>query len=255
MKYLLAAFFVFCFQVSLFAEAPLRVGMELSYPPFEMTDGSGAPMGVSVDLAKALGVYLHREVEIENMPFEGLIPALKVGRIDLVISSLTITAERSQSVSFSDPYCRSGLALLIGKNSSVHTVADLNQPGRLVVVKTGTTGALFAAAHLPRATILSFQQANACALEVSQGKADAFIYDQLSVEKYHQKMGQTQMNLVSFQEEPWGFGIRKGNEDLRSSVNAFLSDFRAKGGFDLLRDKYFQAEEISFKAAGIPFYF
>ena len=59
---------------------PLKVGMELSYPPFEMTDEGNEPAGVSVDLAKELGDYLGREVEIENTPFDGLIPALRQGR-------------------------------------------------------------------------------------------------------------------------------------------------------------------------------
>ena len=73
----------------------LVVGMELAYPPFEMTDESGNPVGVSVDLARALGEHLGREVRIENISFDGLIPALKTGRIDLVISSMTATGERA----------------------------------------------------------------------------------------------------------------------------------------------------------------
>src|SRR4051794_16222310 len=79
----------------------LIVGMELAYPPFEMTDEKGNAAGVSVDLAKALGKYLNREVEIQNTPFDGLIPALKTGRIDLIISSMTATPERAQSLDFS----------------------------------------------------------------------------------------------------------------------------------------------------------
>ena len=68
------------------AERKLIVGMDLSYPPFEMRDQSGAPAGVSVDLARALGEKLGMPVDIENLPFSGLIPALRTGKIDLVIS-------------------------------------------------------------------------------------------------------------------------------------------------------------------------
>src|SRR5579863_7695802 len=82
----------------------LIVGMELAYPPFEMTDEKGQPTGVSVDLAKALGKFLGREVEIQNLPFDGLIPSLQTRKIDLIISSLTATAERAKSIDFSDPY-------------------------------------------------------------------------------------------------------------------------------------------------------
>ena len=67
----------------------LVVGMEMSYPPFEMLDSSGQPAGVSVDMARAMGQYLNRRVRFENIPFDGLIPSLKTGKIDVIISSLT----------------------------------------------------------------------------------------------------------------------------------------------------------------------
>ena len=65
--------------------------MELIFPPFEMLDTNGQPTGVGVDLGKALGEYLHRPVRIENIPFDGLIPSLKTGKVDIAISSMTIT--------------------------------------------------------------------------------------------------------------------------------------------------------------------
>ena len=82
-------FALFLTSLSAFAaEPPLRVGMELQFPPFEMRDEKGQPTGVSVDLANALGAHLGRAVEIKNLPFDGLIPALKTGGIDLILSSL-----------------------------------------------------------------------------------------------------------------------------------------------------------------------
>src|SRR5204863_4234660 len=91
----------------------LVIGMELKYPPFEMVDQQGRAAGISVEMARALGKFLEREVRIENIPFDGLIPALKTGKIDLIISSMTETAERAQSIDFSELYLRTGLCLLI----------------------------------------------------------------------------------------------------------------------------------------------
>src|SRR4051812_34981947 len=82
----------------------LVVGMELKYPPFEMVDQQGQPTGISVELARELGKALHREIRIENIPFDGLIPALQTAKIDLIISSLTETAERARAIDFSEPY-------------------------------------------------------------------------------------------------------------------------------------------------------
>jgi polar amino acid transport system substrate-binding protein len=118
---------------------PLHVGMELSYPPFEMTDTGGKPTGVSVRLAEALGEYLGREVVIENIAFDGLIPALRTGTIDCIISSMTATAERARSIAFSEPYLTTGLTLLVGKDSPIKSADDLDQPGIRVAVKIGTT--------------------------------------------------------------------------------------------------------------------
>jgi len=120
---------------------PLIIGMELNYPPFEMTDAAGNPSGVGVEMAHALGDYLHRPVTIENMPFEGLIPALKTGRIDLIISSMTATEERRKSIDFSDPYLSTGLAILVKKESPIQNITDVDKPGTIVTVKTGTTAA------------------------------------------------------------------------------------------------------------------
>jgi polar amino acid transport system substrate-binding protein len=159
---------------------PLVIGMELNYPPFEMTDTAGTPCGVGVDMGRALCTYLHRPIDIQNMPFEGLIPALKTGRIDLIISSMTATDERRKSIDFSDPYLSTGLSILVKKNSPIQNIADVDKPGNIVVVKTGTTAATYTRDHFHNATVLPLQQDTACALEVVQGKADAFLYDQIS---------------------------------------------------------------------------
>src|SRR6202023_3895765 len=98
--------------------------MEMSFPPFEMLDARGQPAGVSVDMARAMGQYLNRPVRFENIPFDGLIPSLKTGKIDLIISSLTRTADRAKSIDFSDPYLSMGLSILANKNSSIQSIDD-----------------------------------------------------------------------------------------------------------------------------------
>jgi len=235
---------------------PLVIGMELNYPPFEMTDPSGTPTGVGVDMAHALGEYLHRPVTIENMPFEGLIPALKTSRIDLIISSMTATDERRKSITFSDPYLSTGLAILVQKKSAIQSIADVDKPGQTVTVKTGTTSADYARTHFKNVTVLAFPQDTACALEVIQGKADAFIYDQMSIYQFAKKHPDATRGLLDpFQKESWAIGIRKGNTELENQVNAFLRDFKAHQGFEALGDKYLKEDKAAFKQMGFPFYF
>src|SRR5271154_2767693 len=235
---------------------PLVIGMELNYPPFEMMDQAGNPTGVGVEMAHALCEYLHRKIDIQNMPFEGLIPALKTGRIDLIISSMTATDERRKSIDFSDPYLNTGLAILAKKSGPIQSIAEVDKPGVIVVVKTGTTSAIYCRDHFKNATVLPLQQDTACALEVVQGKADAFLYDQMSIYQFAKKNPDTTRGLLDpFQKESWAIGIRKGNTDLENQVNAFLADFKARKGFDALGDKYLKEDKEVFKEMGFPFYF
>lgn len=242
---------------SILAEGkPLVVGMELSYPPFEMQDADGTPTGVSVELAKALAESLDRPLKIENIPFDGLIPSLKTGKIDLIISSMTATDARRKSIDFSDPYCRTGLCLLVGKDSPIQGIGDLNKAGKKVAVKQGTTGQLFAAKNLTTAEVLVFDREDAAVLEVEQGKVDAFIYDQMSTyQNWQKRQGTTRALLQPFQEEAWAIGIRKGNEELTKQVNEFLTKFKAEGGFEKLGDRFLKEQKSAFQKLGFPFFF
>jgi len=237
------------------AVKPLIVGMELAYPPFEMTDKAGKPSGVSVDLATDLAKSLGRPVVIQNTAFDGLIPALKTGKIDLVISSMTATAERAKSIDFSDPYLSTGLCLLLKKDSSAKSIADLDRAGVKVAVKKGTTGHLYAANRLKKAQILVLDKESAAVLEVSQGKADAFIYDQMSTfQNWQRNKTTTRAVLEPFQRESWAVGIRKGNDELKNRVNAFIKEYRAKGGFEQLGDRYLKEMKDEFKQLGYRFF-
>jgi polar amino acid transport system substrate-binding protein len=234
--------------------AVLRVGMDLSYPPFEMQDKAGNPDGVGVRLAEALAAHLGRPLKIVPMEFSGLIPALKTGNIDLILSSMTATDERRQSIYFSNPYAFTGLALLVRKDSDIQSIEDLKKPGRSITAKAATTGESWAIKNLPEAKRVVFEDQTACVLEVAQGRADAFIYDQLSIYQYSQENKETTRGLLKpFVEESWALGIAKGNDALLSQVNTFLDEFRKQDGFEKLGDRYLQKEKKILEAAGVPF--
>jgi polar amino acid transport system substrate-binding protein len=239
-------------------EDALIVGMELKYPPFETVDAEGKPAGVSVDIANALGEYLDRPVVIENMAFNGLIASLQTGKIDLIISSMTIRDDRKETIDFSEPYTRINLALLIAKDSPVNSKADLNSDDVTIAVKTGTSGYLFATENYPLAKIEVFDETATCILEVVQGKSDVFIYDQMSIFEAGAKNPETtRTNLEPLSETPesWGIGIRKGEEELLAEINAFIETSRQNGFFNELGDEYLSSMKAEFDQRGIPFFF
>lgn len=235
----------------------LTIGMELAYPPFETKDEQGNPVGVSVDLAEALGEYLDRPVKIENINWDGLIPSLQTGKVDAVISSMTITDKRKEVIDFSDPYASSYLGLLVNKNSNIKSIEDLNQEGKIIDVKKGTTGYLYANENLKKAKINGLSSENACVVEVTQGKADAFIYDQLTIYRQNKLNEETtEAILIPFQSsESWGIGVKKDNTDLLNKINDFIKDFKEKEGFKDITEKHLKEEKETFDQLGFPWFF
>lgn len=235
----------------------ITVAMELAYPPFETKDSAGNPTGISVDFAKAFGEYIGKEVVIENTAWDGLIPSLQTGKADFVISSMTITVQRREEVDFSAPYANSLLAILANQDSGIQSIDDLNQAGRKIAVKTGSTGFLYAQANLNNAEIIALADESACVTEVSQGKADGFLYDQLTIYRNHQQNPDTTTAIfIPFQNvEQWGVAVKKGNTELLDQLNAFIEAYTAEGGFDGLTEQYLSEEKQAFDALGFQWFF
>lgn len=234
----------------------LIVGMDMTYPPFEFKNEKGEPDGVDVKIAEALAAFLGWELKLEAYAFDGLIQALKVGKVDVVISAMTATDERRKSIDFSDPYVFTALAMLVGKDSPIKSLEDLKKPGVRIIAKIGTTGESFTRESLPQAVLSLRDDEGVCVKEVGNGAADAFIYDQLSIYNHAKNNAdKTRAILTPIREESWGIGIRKGNDELRGKVNVFIKEFREKGGLAALADKYLVEERKLLEGMGAPFIF
>ena len=235
----------------------LRVGMELAYPPFETITDNGTPKGVSVDLATELGKHLGLKVEIKNMEWSGLIPSLRTNKIDIILSSMSITDERKKVVDFSVPYAKSSLALFLNKNSKINGKENLDIAGNKIIVKKGTIGHIYADNNIKNADIIVLDNISSCKMEVVQGKADAFIYDQLSVINFVKESPEkTRANLAPLiDSSPWGIALKKGNDKLKNSINAFLTEFKKKKGFEPIIEKYLKDVRVEFEKQNQEFFF
>lgn len=232
----------------------LIIATDATYPPFEFVDKTGTISGADVELGRELANHLGKKAEFQNINFDGLIAALKSGSVDIVISAMTANEERRKSIDFSEPYVKTGLALLVHGKSPVQGLEDLKAPGRRVVVRQGTTGESFAREFLPDTPRVSLDSDTACVLEVVKGGVDAWIYDQLSLMRYHKENPDTTRVLLKpVREEFWAIGVRKGDDELRAKINEFLTKFRAEGGFKRLAEKHMAKEKAMMEAQGIPF--
>ena len=234
-----------CAPVSNQQEPVLKVGMDLRYPPFETVDSQGSPMGISVDIAKELGDYLNREVEIVDLPFGSLITSLQTGEIDIIIASMSITAERQQVIDFSAPYVYFPLVTLVNKAFvDQNNITSLDQVlATDGVVFAGQKGTIFLDIPTSKAanpgTPIETDSAALAVIEITTGSAQATVLSLLAAAS-NQKANQdtTVLFLDALQVNPIGMGVAKGNNELLSQANAFIASMETSGVSDRLRAKY-----------------
>lgn len=235
----------------------LTVAMELAYPPFETKDDAGNPSGIAVDFMQDFADEYGYDLVVENTAWDGLIPSLQTDKADVVISSMTITPERAEVVDFTEPYAMAQLAILANADSGIAEAADLNQPGKKVAVKTGSTGDVYATKNFPEAEIMRLADESACVTEVVQGKADGFLYDQLTI--YRNNLANpdaTEAVFIPFQDpESWGIAVKKGNTELLDQLNAFIRQSKQDGEFDRLTEKYLSDEKQAFDEHNFKWFF
>lgn len=239
------------------ADKTLTVAMELAYPPFETRDEAGEPYGISPAFMQKFADEYGYDLVIENTAFDGLIPALQTDKADAVMSSITITDERKAEVDFTDPYAVAQLAILANAQSGIASIDDLNQPDKTVAVKTGSTGDVYATKNLTNAQIVRLADESACVTEVVQGRADGFLYDQLTIYRNNQaNPDTTEAVFIPFQDpEYWGIAVQKGNDELREQLNEFIAQCKADGTFDELTQEYLADEKAAFDELGFRWFF
>lgn len=216
----------------------LVVGTEPEFPPFESRNEQGELVGFDIDLAHEIAKDLGVELRLETMAFDSLPPALGVGKIDLILSGMTATAERAKSRTFTDSYFRTQLCLLVHRDSAIEKPSDAD--GKRVVVKLGTTGDINAPRLFPNADVTKFDTEGACALEVIHGRADAFLYDRHSIVRHHRAHPEsTRAVLEPLSEEPYAMAARLGDRVFVDWLNGFLRRIRADGRYAAMYEKHF----------------
>lgn len=234
----------------------LIIGTDATYPPFEFVDEQGQLAGVDVELGREIGKVLGKEVEFRNINFDGLQTALLTGSIDLWISAVSATPERRKAVDFSEPYVKTGLSVLLAKNSPVVKSEDLKAPGRKLVVRLGTTGESWAREHLKDAQIKALDNDTSCVMEVVNGNVDAWIYDQVSIMRHHaEHPEQTRSLLTPLREEVWAVALPQGKPELKAKVNDVLARMKLNGSFKRLADRFMAKEQKMMAEQGVPFVF
>lgn len=218
----------------------IRVGSETTYMPFEFQDEKSKEYtGFDIELMRALAKQMGVEVQFTSMNFDGLIPALEAGNVDVLISALTITPERAQKVIFSDSYYKSGLSILVRADETrINSLKDLE--GKKIAVQIGTSGAE-EAKKIPGATVTEFNTVDQHNMELKAKGVDAVINDLPVHEYYLSQGGLKDAKIVGsvLNSEDFGIAITKKDPELAKSINKALAELKQNGEYEKLYIKWF----------------
>lgn len=233
---------------SILQAGKLRVGFESGYMPFEMTDTKGQFVGFDIDMAKEMAKAMGVEFEPVNTAWDGIIPALLTNKFDIIMSGMTVTQERNLKINFADAYIIVGQTIIINPSvkDEVKSYRDLNDPKYIVTSKLGTTGEQSAKRMIPKCTYKSFETEQEAALEVLNGKAQAFVYDLPYCAVFMAQQGAAG-GLVfldkPFTYEPLAWAINKGDPDFMNWLNNFLLQLKNDGRYDMIYNKWIKSTD------------
>jgi polar amino acid transport system substrate-binding protein len=220
------------------------VGTDAAYAPFESQNEKGEIVGFDIEVVAAIAQKAGIEVKFVNTPWEGIFNALGQGDRDLIVSAVTITDERKQTMDFSDPYFDAVQLIAVKENSKITKFADLKK--LKVGVQTGTTGDEAVSKLLGKTStnVKRFESTPLALKELESGGVDAVVADNGVVINYVANNPGGKFKTVSdkeFAPEQYGIAVKKGNTELQAKLNKGLADIKADGTYDQIFTKYFGA--------------
>jgi len=209
-----------------------------------MTTRDGEVIGLEPDIANQMAAAMGVKATFKTMPFADLLPALEAGKVDMVLSSMTITGKRNMKVAFVGPYFISGKTFLTTEKwaAAAKEPEEVNSPSTKLTALRGSTSQEFVETVFPKATLLLAKDYGESVAMVLQGKADAMIADYpiclLSV------IRNSDHNLISvvppFTYEPIGIAIQKNDTLLANWLENFLGTMAGSGDLKELQEKWFK---------------
>ena len=229
-------------------EEPLKVAMDLKFPPFTGTDENGEPEGLEVDIAYALGEYLGRDIEIVNTDFSMLITALETGEADVVISDMAVKEERKEKVDFSEPYLYGRTLALVNKDfAEKNNITDDMPPeeffgidGERVVGLAGTISVSVPQAYGKEVNEVT--EIASALMEINQNTADVLVGANTILGDHAANPDTTIVYSGIKEYSQSAMAVKKGNTELLEQLNTFVESMYEDGGFYMeAGDKYDQA--------------
>jgi polar amino acid transport system substrate-binding protein len=215
----------------------LKVGTDATYPPFETVDpGTGQLAGFDIDLVRALAAKMGVKAEFIVVPFDGIIPGLKSGKYDLVISAMTITPERARQVRFTDPYTVAGQSVVVrADETGISGVADL--VGRRVGCQLATTGEL-EARKIQGGRVTSFDAIGSAFRDLENRNLEAVIADTPTARIFIRDHPTLRLAGDPLTREEFGMAVRPEDDAFAALLNRTLNALRSGGEMSAIETRW-----------------
>ena len=228
--------------------APVKIGVASEpYPPFTSPDASGNWVGWEVDFMHAICASAKIECVITPTAWDGIIPALTSGQIDVIMSSMTITDERMKTIDFSDRYYNTPTAVAVAKGSGLKPTAE-GLAGKVIGSQVSTIHETYVQKYFASTAgeVKTYQTIDEAYQDLAAGRVEAVVADSIPIGDFLKSdMGKACCELAgTVADDPVilgkgiGFGLRKG-DPLTAKLNDAIKAIRADGTYDAITKKYF----------------
>ena len=222
----------------------LVMATEATFEPYEFYDGDTI-VGIDVEIAKAIGEKLGKEVEVVDIAFDSIIPGVQTGKYDFGMAGMTVTEERLKEINFSDSYATGVQVIIVNEDSAITTVDDLFADGAYNVVgtQTGTTGYLYATWDIAEAEpslgeVKDYAKTTDAAQALVNKQIDCIMLDNEPAKAIVAKNPGLKILDSEYAIEDYAIAISKENEALLNDINGALNALKADGTIDAIVKKY-----------------
>jgi len=236
---------------------PLKIGSAGDYAPLSFLE-AGELRGAEIDFARRLAADLGRSPEIVRLPFVELIPALRDGRIDVIMSGMSITSDRAELVRFCAPYLQVGQMALIRSSEWVQRSEPdaIARADSKIGFLVGTTGEAFARSSLGNTVLVSFDSIDAGIAALRAEKIDYFVHDAPTIWRVVGGFRSDEKELTGLYtpltDERLAWAVRREDAVLADSINAVLSRWLQDGRVEGVLDRWIPVRKVSAPASGNP---
>lgn len=217
----------------------LVMGTNAAFPPYEFVDDNGKIVGIDAEVAQALADKLGMELEIKDMEFNSLIPAVQSGSIDVALAGMTVTEERKEKVNFSDSYAKGVQVIIVKEGSDIKEVEDLD--GKMIGVQTGTTGDNYCTGDYGQDHVKQFDNGALAVAALQNGQVDCVVIDNEPAKQFVAVNDGLVILEATYADEDYAIAISKDNTELLNKINSAMADLKASGEFQKIVDKYINA--------------